>query len=360
MLFPGSNKHRYRQRNNPSDSCLYNCNGLLSLPKRKTRQCDDHINMFDRRGKASPCSSSLIHGMRKRVSASLTIEAAMCLSIFLFAMSMFLGFFPAMSISMRIQAAMEEAAESVAMYTYGIRALGNLEITQTLIDEYGPKVDTDDSGEGFMSQSDLNDLISQGSAMILLHAKIISLVGGEELDNSCIRGGRLGLTTFGSSVPDDEDRYLVKVSYLVKFPFPLGLIPDMPITQRCCWRAWTGADKGKSEKKEEQEEESKEIVYITEDGKVYHTTTSCSYLDLTIHSVAASSVPGLRNKSGAKYKPCERCTVHAVTSGSVFISKYGDRYHLDRDCGGLKRTVKAVEKDSISLPACSRCGKSAA
>lgn len=292
------------------------------------------------------------------IKASLTLEAAMVLSIFMFAMTTFLTFFPAMSISMKIQIAMEEAAESAAMYTYGLRVLDGMGVTQSIMDSVGLSGSGGD--DGFMSQADWNDLASQAAGMALLHARVVSLTGRDQLDRSCIRGGSLGLTTFGSSVPDEEDRYILKVSYLVKFPLNLGFIHDIPITQTCCYRAWTGADKGKSDKPKEEEEEQKELVYVTENGTVYHSTTSCTYIDLSVRNVSTSTVGSLRNKSGAKYKPCERCAAYTAYAGSVYITDYGTRYHANRDCGGLKRSVKAVEKDSVSLPPCSRCSKKAA
>ena len=295
-----------------------------------------------------------LFSLRRTAAASMTIEAAVVLSVFMFAMSMFLTIFPAMNISLRIQAAMEEASESVAMYTYGLRALGDLEISQSVLSELG-WTNAKSSDGSFMSQEDWNDLISQASAMLWLHARILKIVGEENLDNSCIRLGSKGLTTFGSSLPDEEDRFILKVSYLVKFPFSIGIIPDLPVTQQCCWRAWTGADKGRSKKT--SEEETKELVYVTERGTVYHTTTSCPYLDLTIRSVAASSVGGLRSKNGSKYRPCERCTDYSVGTGSVYITDYGNRYHVDKDCGGLKRMVKALEKEEVTLPACKKCAK---
>jgi len=375
-LFSKNNNNR----NGPSLPCMWLFAIIKTLPLNKKRQWSN--SRFFLRRKASPCSSPLadlsepeaevsgkcgshFEGNRMDpgecrshfIRASLTVEAAMALSIFMFAMSTFLTLFPAMSISMKIQMAMEEATESAAMYTYGLRALGGLEVTQAVIESSG--LSGSGGNVGFMSREDWNDLASQAAAMALLHARVVGLVGRNQLDNSCIRGGSLGLTTFGSSVPDEEDRYILKVSYLVKFPLSLGFIHDIPVTQTCCYRAWTGADKGKSSKPKEDDDQ-KELVYVTENGTVYHSTTSCTYIDLSVRNVSTSSVKNLRNKSGEKYKPCERCAAYAAYVGSVYITDYGNRYHANRDCGGLKRTVKAVEKDSISLPPCSRCAKTAA
>jgi len=356
-----------KKRNGPSLPYIRLFAIIRTLPLNKKRQCTNGRSFLGR--KASSCSSPFSssrqlsegHPWECRghfIRASLTLEAAMVLSIFMLAMSTLLTLFPAMSISMRIQVAMEEAAESAAMYTYGLRALSGAGITQAVMESAG--LNGGGGDDGFMSREDWNDLASQAAGMALLHARIVSLVGRKQLDNSCIRDGRLKLDPFLSSVPDEEDRYVLKVSYHVKFPLTLGFIHDIPITQTCCYRAWTGADKGKSSKPKEEEDDQKELVYVTENGSVYHSTTSCTHIDLSVRSVSKSAVSSLRNKSGAKYKPCERCATYVAYVGTVYITDYGNRYHANRDCGGLKRSVKAVEKDSVSLPPCSRCAKKAA
>ena len=105
--------------------------------------------------------------------------------------------------------------------------------------------------------------------------------------------------------------------------------------------------------------EEGEKVYITPWGTVYHTTPECSLLDLSISLVSFESLNERRNESGGKYYPCESCCGHADTGAvdGVYITDYGDRYHSDRDCPGLKRTVKEVDIKEVSgMSACQKCG----
>ena len=104
-------------------------------------------------------------------------------------------------------------------------------------------------------------------------------------------------------------------------------------------------------------EEGTGDVYVTEYGKVYHRSTSCPYLDLSVHAVAKTGVGSLRNASGAKYYDCPLCK----SSGSyVYITDYGTNYHGSLACSGLKRTVyqmKELQAQEKGYGACSKCGR---
>ena len=105
------------------------------------------------------------------------------------------------------------------------------------------------------------------------------------------------------------------------------------------------------------ESESGKMVYMTENGQVYHKKMSCSYLDLSITQVAGSSVSSRRNAYGEKYYPCESCSKGKKAAGRVYITEKGNRYHNLETCSGLKRAVRLVKESEIKgIHACSRCG----
>lgn len=102
------------------------------------------------------------------------------------------------------------------------------------------------------------------------------------------------------------------------------------------------------------------FVYVAENGTVYHTQIDCTYLHLGIQTVAGVDVDARRNRSGARYKPCESCVKDFVpdTNPFLYITPYGVRYHWTKDCSGLRRTVRRVLKSTVGdLPLCSKCGK---
>ena len=98
-------------------------------------------------------------------------------------------------------------------------------------------------------------------------------------------------------------------------------------------------------------------MYVTENGVVYHQDYHCSYLDLSIHMVPSSGLEELRNASGGKYYPCERCGQNVAGMG-VYVTDYGSKYHTSMSCSGLKRKIYAVPvSETAGKGACSKCGK---
>jgi len=120
-----------------------------------------------------------------------------------------------------------------------------------------------------------------------------------------------------------------------------------------CRRAWTGRVLTEDES-DQDGEDGETYVYVCVNGTVYHVSEDCSYLHITVKSVAYSRVSSLRNKSGEKYKACERCG--EICGKTVYVTEGGNRFHSDPECGGLKRTYSVYLKREVDLPACSKCG----
>lgn len=119
------------------------------------------------------------------------------------------------------------------------------------------------------------------------------------------------------------------------------------ITERCFVKDWTGNDITRQQ----------ELVYITKNGKVYHSTKECSHLSLSIRKVVYIQLSIERNCYGQKYKRCAICVNQNLSSESnIFVTKDGTKYHSSLMCSGLLRNVITVEKSKVEnmLP-CSRC-----
>ena len=96
-----------------------------------------------------------------------------------------------------------------------------------------------------------------------------------------------------------------------------------------------------------------EMVYVTEYESVYHTSESCTHLDLSVHRGIKTQVEQKRNEYGGKYHVCERC---GGDSALVYYTEKGDCYHSQASCSGLKRTVRLVKKSEIqAYIQCERC-----
>lgn len=109
-----------------------------------------------------------------------------------------------------------------------------------------------------------------------------------------------------------------------------------------------------------QEEKAAEYVYIAENGQVYHKNENCVYLNPGIQSVSFGEVSQKRNTSGGKYYACHSCCkkLKEEDDKTVYITPYGSSFHSQKNCPGLKRTIRKVALSSIGdMPACSKCGK---
>ena len=274
--------------------------------------------------------------------ASLTVEAALSLTLFLLAVSCFWGLFPALQIHGKIQSALEQTSEEMAVAAYGAARL-----TERLSGSGA-------AGEGGGEEAEEDSLLSLaagGLSLAWARQRVIQLVGRDRLDASCIQGGSGGLSFLGSSV-GEEERIDLRVSYRIRLPLFLGSPDGLSLSQRSCRRAWTGALGGSGG---EAGEAGAEAVYVTEYGAVYHTTLACTHLRLSVTPVDRSGVESRRNQWGSRYTPCERCAKYAEETAVVWITGEGRRYHTDPDCGGLSRTVHTVPRDEAGLPPCSRC-----
>lgn len=119
------------------------------------------------------------------------------------------------------------------------------------------------------------------------------------------------------------------------------------ITERCFMKDWTGCDITKSQ----------ELVYITKNGRVYHSTKECSHLSLQIRKVNYIQLTTEKNCYGQKYTKCDICVKQKLSSGSeVFVTEDGTKYHSSLMCSGLLRNIITVEKSKVEdMPPCSRC-----
>ncbi len=161
-----------------------------------------------------------------------------------------------------------------------------------------------------------------------------------------IRSGRLGILLVHSDFSGDYIK--LQADYRLRFPFGLFGRRDIKVTQRLTCRKWTGRGK--------KPDLDTEIVYITPAGSVYHKNRSCSYLNPSVNGADLERVDSCRNESGGKYYPCESCMKQLSGRGTVYITKYGNRFHSRRDCNKIKRTVQAVFlPEAAGRAACSKC-----
>ena len=174
-------------------------------------------------------------------------------------------------------------------------------------------------------------------------------LAGKDLPERYIENGRFGILLLSSQF--DEQEVALEATYRIKLPVQMFAINGLFVRQKAVCRKWNGW------KPAGAEGDDAEWVYITETGRAYHREDTCSYLDLSIRSVKPELLDDLRNENGGKYYPCSQCVNAEKTNGNVYITNYGDRYHNDLNCSGIKRTIYMVRLEDVgSRVPCKRCG----
>lgn len=148
----------------------------------------------------------------------------------------------------------------------------------------------------------------------------------------------------------ENHKIQLKATVLYQLPFSILPVSKLKVTNSSVVHAWTGYDPKNTDN---EGTDGGEMVYVTEYESVYHTSESCTHLDLSVHRGIKTQVEQKRNEYGGKYHACERC---GGDSALVYYTEKGDCYHSQVSCSGLKRTVRLVKKSEIqAYIQCERC-----
>ena len=259
--------------------------------------------------------------------ASITVEASLTLPFFLFLVWILMYIIEIFSLYGNIQSSLHQQAKELSKYAYIYHIL---------------------KGE------DQNSVVEGVSSLFFTESyvkeRIITDLGQEYLDNSCIRGGAGGISFLKTGLCE-EDMIDIVAEYTISLPFKI-INHNINIIQRCRIHAFTGYNPVENS----EDTGNEEIVYITKTGTVYHRDRNCSHIQLTIEEVSLGTITNRRNAGGEKYTPCEICDKNGFTD-RVYITEDGNRYHSSLSCSGLKRIVFAVPISKVgNRHACARCG----
>ncbi len=261
---------------------------------------------------------------------SLTVETAIALPLFLFAMMGFMMLIEATRFSGNMQASLHQAARKLTNYSYAASYLPGHE----------------GIGGG-----------AAGKIVSMTAGKSITLddIGRDYVEDSPVENGCSGLSFIHSHVMGADQMIDLAVVYKIRTDLPILGSPSFKAVDRARIRAFTGYDNTGNDDRDDTDEE---IVYVAENGVVYHRNRNCSHLALVIRETNHANVGTERNSAGGKYYPCEYCGKKAGNGEDLFIAEDGDRWHTKVTCPGLKRTIRAVPlSEAGGLPPCSDCGR---
>ena len=182
------------------------------------------------------------------------------------------------------------------------------------------------------------------AAGALFYGKLLS--SDVKLDG-VVLGGPAGVILTESSV--DEKDITLTAAYRVNLPIASFLKNGLFVYQKKSARIWNGYDPHEGS-------DGGEYVYVTPYGVAYHRSLDCPYINPSIRAVARSSVSTQRNSSAHRYGACPMCKKKA--GDTVYITSWGECYHGDISCSGLKRTLNEIRLDEAVLKyhACPKCG----
>lgn len=269
--------------------------------------------------------------MIKKCHASMTVEAAIALPIFMFFLLNLLWIIEIYSLHSTLLSSLREVGRELSVYAYAYDSIVN---------------EDDDTGlEAFIEDAAFSYLYVKG--------RVEGIAGDEYLDASPLTYGKEGLIYLESSILQQNDVIDLVVTYQVSPFIKIAGFRPGRFFSRYYGRAWTGYDVEKKSK----EDETKDYVYVAESAEVYHLSRECSHIRLSIAESSMWEIGEISNNQGEKYLPCKLCVTNV--QDRVYITLSGNRYHQKLECSGLKRTITRMLrwKAEGKYRMCSRCGR---
>ncbi len=286
--------------------------------------------------------------------ASFTLEAAVILPLLACFFVSVLFFFRVMQIEIIVQKTLDDTGRKLAVYL--AEKEGGVELLEAealflkeLTGKELPEKYIENGRLGILTGRKLAVYLAEkegGVELLEAEALFLKELTGKELPEKYIENGRLGILLLSSQF--DEREVALEATYHIKLPIQMFAIDGLWVRQNAVCRKWNGW------KPDQAGGDHEEWVYITETGRAYHREDTCSYLDLSIRSVKPEQLDNLRNENGGKYHPCSECVDEEKANGNIYITNYGDRYHNDLNCSGIKRTNLRNENGGKYHP-CSEC-----
>lgn len=312
--------------------------------------------------------------MNKKIRASMTMEAALIIPLFMIVVMAFITLMHIVYIQMCVQSAVGYAASAIQskgiIYEYiydGVK--GKADETkndiETLIVSNVEELDNEFFKEALdWSAQQLMEIGEDKAFDVIVKKAVTSHLNYIDADYSCIVGGQSGIEYKKSHVLNDDGDFVVIAEYKVKVPILFSRSIKFNVAQCVKARTFGGSLPALTIHDEEDEpEEKKEInkVYITEQGEVYHNNRDCVYLTNRMLRALKGEMDDKRNNSGSRYYLCERCCklVSLQQDCYVYYSVDGKRYHSTLDCPSIARNVVEIDIDKIeSRRECEKCGDS--
>lgn len=304
--------------------------------------------------------SSIKKSSRFFIRGSMTVEASVVLPLFLVFFINFSCSIEMIRLHSNLSMSLWNIGNDLTMYgaliTENMRELGRTghivegeSAWNDSSEEQSTELSAEESNLGTTIVQELGDLVV---SYTYIKNRIVEYLGEDYLNKSPLVEGVDSLQFYESDIFTSNDTVVITTTYQVA---PIIDFDDF-ITMRMsnCYYAhlWNGynvcGDSG---------EQSSRIVYVTEDSEVYHVSTACTYLRLSVRISEYANLNNERNNDGGRYYPCFFCA-RSGNSVYVYLCDEGSKYHYSRNCLALRRNFSIVSLSSVSDThrPCSRCG----
>ncbi len=269
---------------------------------------------------------------RRTCSASLTLEAALVLPIFLFFVYLLILPMRMMDTARSMQEICEAVCRDAAEGSYLL----------TLRDSKTAKGADDRTVSGARSVQ----AYLKGNALGLLAVKLAQ----RQVDDQYV----MNLHALRSHGWGDDQMITLTMDYDYRLPFSVLGLRSLHQTVRASRHAWVGSPpRSKSGASSGDDEDP--LVYIGAHGTRYHSSLRCHYLSNDLTAVSFSDIRSKRNANGGTYHACPRCAA-SCKSGAVYIMQSGSAYHTDPNCSAICAHARAVKKSEVAyLGPCQYC-----
>lgn len=250
-------------------------------------------------------------------AASITVETALVLPIFLFLSLAILAPISWLDRQRKVQMTMESFSEKLSQYAYIKECWGE---------------DIPDEILGINSEE-----FSGSAAKIWLIGKLEKTAGD--------------VTVKKADVPDEDAHVCFEVEYREKIPYFSAVKSKIYVRAAVKKRCWTGV-KGKLKMKEKtgEEGEMEKMVYVGAGMGRYHLNRNCHYISNEYKSVRLNQIDRKR------ITPCSICAKDCKEEDEVYITSSGRHYHKIKSCRAMTSYVREVPLREVEhIGACSYC-----
>lgn len=272
--------------------------------------------------------------------ASVTLEAAIAIPIFLLSMLTIIYVINIMYLQLSLQIALEETARDISKTAYISSTFYSLSIDDQ------KKASEEDSS-----------LIENIGASVLSVPYIKNCFINEKttniLNNSFVENGADGISFFLSSVDMSKNIVDIIINYKVTIPFIPNDLLSFNLANRCFMQVYTGKDMSK------KQSESSFYVYYTSYGDVFHTNKYCQYLLNYSKAIRYKDALLLYDLNSCQLC-CTDTTVEKLRDNNALIYLTSDEqiFHVTLDCQSFTKDVFRIKRTSIDEDElCEQCLK---